>query len=695
MTRRVADPANAARVRLSYDIAPGPRTTFVAEGFTLSKSAVSNIERAWARSVVDDFLIEEVVTIARVELADAGYLLPEVTARIEGGGDARLLRVTVVPGQHVRNRRVEFSGNANEPSDRLLTALAERGLTRAVWHDPDAVQDALAAMYRVNGYLNAAVRVAPITIDGDTAVRPIAIVEGDAFRVGEVSIEGVKVFGPEEAARLVGLASGDRYRAARLEEAQLALDTQYRARGFNRVGIDYKAAVTERTSSVTVVVRVDEGPQQRLRDIETVGLTRTNPRLLSRALIELNLGEPVDLTAWNAARRRAYETGAFRSVDIQREVMASEATPSAGADALEPVRAKVTVQEWPPFRVRYGLEVRDELDAAGDAARANSPGTDQTGGRRFGLGLAGDLGARGLFGRAVSAGVAGRYALDSRAARAYVTTPLFFGRPIASTVFIERSREEFGAAPLPVNETFVTSLTFDQRIRLAKRTTTSYGYTWERTHTLRVDPDPLDPLPFDVTVTTGRFTWSAIFDTRDDPIDTSRGWFHSSSLAYAPAILGTDLRFARYFLQHQYYRRKGPVVLATAARIGLATAFGASLVSTQRFFAGGGNSVRGYAEDVLSPVDFGDVVGGNAVLVFNQEVRFPLFKMVRGVGFFDAGRAFDTVGHLSFTDLAPGAGLGLRVQTPFVLVRVDMGVPFDTAFGRRRAKWFFSIGQMF
>ena len=89
------------------------------------------------------------------------------------------------------------------------------------------------------------------------------------------------------------------------------------------------------------------------------------------------------------------------------------------------------------------------------------------------------------------------------------------------------------------------------------------------------------------------------------------------------------------------------------------------------------------------------MVGGNAVVVFNQEVRFPVFKMVRGVGFFDAGRAFDTVGHMSFRDLAPGAGVGLRVQTPFVLVRVDMGVPFDTAFGPRRPKWFFSIGQMF
>ena len=43
------------------------------------------MERAWARSVVDDFLIDEVAAIARAELADAGYLLPTVTARLEAG----------------------------------------------------------------------------------------------------------------------------------------------------------------------------------------------------------------------------------------------------------------------------------------------------------------------------------------------------------------------------------------------------------------------------------------------------------------------------------------------------------------------------------------------------------------------------------------------------------------------------------
>ena len=139
------------------------------------------------------------------------------------------------------------------------------------------------------------------------------------------------------------------------------------------------------------------------------------------------------------------------------------------------------------------------------------------------------------------------------------------------------------------------------------------------------------------------------------------------------------------------------VVLASAAQLGLARGFDdQELVPIERFFAGGGNSVRGYDEDALSPRNrFGDVVGGNALLVLNEEVRFPIFKWFRGVGFIDTGQAFETVGSMTLKGLPVGTGVGLRVQTPIVLLRFDVGVPLDTTRGARSRRWFFSIGQMF
>jgi outer membrane protein assembly factor BamA/autotransporter translocation and assembly factor TamB len=697
-TRRVSESTDAGHVRLVYDVRPGPKTTVVVEGFRLSKSGTTGIEQAWERSIADDFLIEETTAMVRADLANEGFLSPSVTTRMDTVADAKQLRVVIAQGTRAATRRVEFTGNASESSSRLQTVLAGRGLTRAVWTSPDETRDALLGFYRANGYLKAAIAVEPIAMRGSEAIRTIRIDESGAARVASVQVDGVKSLASEEVTRVVGLKAGDRYTEPRLEEAQRALDAQYRTRGYNRVAIDAQARMVDRSATpsssldVDIVVHVDEGPQQRLREIVTTGVRRTKPAIVSRALA-LDVGAPVDLAAWNAARRRVYETGAFRSVDIQREVLD---TPEPSSGGEEPVRANVTVQEWPPLRFKYGLEVRDELTAASDAARSNAPDSESVGTRSLGFGVAGDLTARGLFGTTMSGGISGRYTVGSRASRAYLTSPTFFGRPIVSTVFVEQSREESGndvQSGTSLFQTLKTDFTVEQRIRLAKRTSISYLFTLERNHTSELIPDPI--FPFDVLVTIGKFASAIVFDTRNDLSDASRGWFHSSNVQYAPEAL-SDVRFVKYYVQQNYYRTFGRIVFATSGRLGLANAFDATLLPDQRFFAGGGNSVRGYDQDVLSPRDLtGGAVGGSALMVFNEELRFPVFKIVRGVGFFDAGRAFERVSDLSFGGLATSAGVGLRVQTPFVLLRVDAGMPFDSAFGPRRPRWFFSIGQMF
>ena len=81
--------------------------------------------------------------------------------------------------------------------------------------------------------------------------------------------------------------------------------------------------------------------------------------------------------------------------------------------------------------------------------------------------------------------------------------------------------------------------------------------------------------------------------------------------------------------------------------------------------------------------------------MFNEEIRFPIAWRFRGVGFLDAGNAFGTVGDLRFGGLRAGTGFGLRVVTPFALLRVDLGTPLGARPGEVRTRWFFSIGQSF
>jgi outer membrane translocation and assembly module TamA len=65
------------------------------------------------------------------------------------------------------------------------------------------------------------------------------------------------------------------------------------------------------------------------------------------------------------------------------------------------------------------------------------------------------------------------------------------------------------------------------------------------------------------------------------------------------------------------------------------------------------------------------------------------------VVFLDIGNVFNTVKDFSFTDLRESAGIGLRVRTPWVLLRGDYGFVLDPRPGESRSRFYFSIGQAF
>ncbi|MCB1773847.1 MAG: outer membrane protein assembly factor [Gammaproteobacteria bacterium] len=98
-----------------------------------------------------------------------------------------------------------------------------------------------------------------------------------------------------------------------------------------------------------------------------------------------------------------------------------------------------------------------------------------------------------------------------------------------------------------------------------------------------------------------------------------------------------------------------------------------------RFFAGGDNSVRGYAYKSLGPIDAnGDVVGGRQLVTGSIEYEHP----VRGddwwlAAFVDAGNAFDEID--DDVDLKVGYGIGVRWYSPIGRIRLDVGLPEENA----------------
>jgi len=102
------------------------------------------------------------------------------------------------------------------------------------------------------------------------------------------------------------------------------------------------------------------------------------------------------------------------------------------------------------------------------------------------------------------------------------------------------------------------------------------------------------------------------------------------------------------------------------------------LPKSLRFFAGGGNSVRGYDFEAIGEMNSsGSVIGGKHLLAGSVEYEYPIQESWGVAVFVDAGDAFNSWGDM---DLNYGVGVGARYRSPIGPVRVDVGFP-DGKFG--------------
>jgi outer membrane translocation and assembly module TamA len=127
------------------------------------------------------------------------------------------------------------------------------------------------------------------------------------------------------------------------------------------------------------------------------------------------------------------------------------------------------------------------------------------------------------------------------------------------------------------------------------------------------------------------------------------------------------------------------IVLALGARVGLAHGFARQvgdvtvqdLPASERFFAGGDTTVRGFSldalgnEETITPAGF--PTGGNSVVILNTELRIALVGALQATTFVDAGNVFPRASDLDFTDLRPAAGFGVMYKSPVGPIRVDLG----------------------
>jgi len=321
-----------------------------------------------------------------------------------------------------------------------------------------------------------------------------------------------------------------------------------------------------------------------------------------------------------------------------------------------------------------------------------------------------------------------RFSIDQAAAADLIATAMSRGGEHAELFFEHRES---------------SNITFEQQIRssfnFARRgasaniarhltptvsATASYQLQRTRVFDPSVEDQPLIDRVFSQFLLSS-FSGSIIRDTRSDAVDPTAGGYLGANGQIAARGIGSEVGFVKSFFTAQMFRtlpHTNRIVFAGNARLGLAAGFPREAIDAQdqviaglsirdlpqseRFYAGGDSTIRGFALDRVGthhvPAKPSDTLdrdllpkGGNGLVILNAELRVPVWGGMAMVGFFDTGNVFSRVADIDFGELRSAVGGGIRYKSPVGPIRVDLGFKVNRRPGEGLTAWFISFGQAF
>ncbi|MDE3153991.1 MAG: BamA/TamA family outer membrane protein [Acidobacteriota bacterium] len=704
-----------ATVALTLTIEPGPHVTIAFEGDPLPPDEQTELVPIRREGSVDEDLLEDSGRRIQDYFRAQGYRDATASFSREQHGNELAVVFRIHRGPLYRVAAVVSTGDTAVHLADLPADLQLRPGQPFVQSRLDAAVAALELRYRQLGYSAARVTsavtpargagdpvpgVAPVDV-GVTVVPGVRTIIDDVQLVGNASVSGAVL---RDDLRAI---PGRPFYDPDIARDRDVIQTAYQDRGYQSASVTPQLGFSADRSRVAIRYLISEGPQIFIEHILVVGNTRTSTKLIEREL-GLKPGEPLNLQALSDGQRRLVALGLFRRVRISQLLHGSDTR----RDVL------VTVEEAPTTTIGYGggLEVGVRPRANGQTGFA----VDQL---EFAPRALFEITRRNLFGKNRSVSLFSRVSFRPNAApfvAGGTSTDGGYGFSDYRVIATYREPRLFGTAADAlltgvIEQGVRTSFNFAHRgfsaqvaRRLSPALSISGNYAIDRNRQFDVQVSPADQLLVDrlfPQVRLSSFSGSIVDDTRDDPLDPTRGELLVVNGQLAGRAIGSEVGFAKTFLQGAVYRTlpgTRHLVFASDVRLGLASGFprvvpatdaqgqpipgpGGQMLTTtvrdlpisERFFAGGPTTVRGFALDQLgtpATIDAnGFPIGGDALVILNAELRAPLWRSIGIVGFLDAGNVFAHVMDINPSEIRAAAGFGFRYKSPIGPLRIDLG----------------------
>ncbi|MHC1729898.1 MAG: outer membrane protein assembly factor BamA [Syntrophobacteraceae bacterium] len=628
------------------------------------------------RNVVSDD-VQKIVKLYQQK----GYYNAEISSKIEFPKDPRKASVifNIKENRKVYIKKINFVGNKNFSPRKLrgvlqtkqksiLSIVTDRGILQRDILETDA--DRLTAFYHDEGYMDAKIGSPDAALKDDGFHITIAIEEGERYKVTEINVAGDTLDQSETKINKKLQLKPKAYFSREKVRHDIDLVTKsYMNEGYARVEVDPQIKRNQEVHTTDITFKVTKKEVIRVGQIFVTGNTNTRDNVIRR---ELKIAEG---DTFNAKKIEDSLTR-LKKLDYFEDVAISP-TDTDQRDVMN-LHVKVKEKMTGSISVGGGYSSDDGLFTSGQIQQRNLFGKGQY------IGLKGYLGQE-----------AQRYMLS-------FTEPWLFGRPLSAGVDLYnwiRAYQDFTKDAIGFR--LRAGYPFGQYSRLTTYYMFEKAKIYDLSSTAVADPD------FERSLT--QFSYKSSIglgferDTTDHPFLPTKGTYMGAFAEYTGREIGADYNVFKHEYKAGIYQ---PLFLKlighVRGEVGFLHTSDSALADIpiyERYFLGGINSLRGWEFAEVGPRNrYGNVIGGTSFAVANFELLFPVMEKygVRGVVFFDVGNAFNAGD--SITDVnkyRKDVGAGLRWNSPFGPLRIEIGYNLDRLPGDDPYQWQFSAGAFF
>jgi len=766
-------------VDFTFQIDPGPVVLITTEGFHISSGNLKRQIPVYEENAVDDDLLNEGKRNLLDYLQTRGHF--DAKVGITKQNDPNLFRVTyhIDAGPLHKLALVEITGNKDfldtaKLKSYLQIQSAHRFLSHGRYSEALLKSDVatLEGLYRANGF-----RQVKITtkVDDNYQGAPnklavhINIEEGERTRVGEVHVLGNQHVKTSDLPELTTEPNQP------YSEQDLASDRErilgyYFDHGFPNASLEIATVPSvDDPLREDVTYTIQEGERFTVDQVMVSGTEHTRDYVVQREL-EVHSEDPLSQVDLLNTQTRLYNLGIFSQVDTAVQ------NPE-GTDPQKNVLVQIQEAKRYTFTYDAGFEFQTGQPSGASAGVSPRVGFDVTRLNMFGRNQTldfqshvGRLQQRGLISYTIPK------LLDSDKWKLIYT--IFYDNSLDVSTFTSQRlegkidlRQQIGSAGVePGTRPGPSSITY------------RFGFRRVRASNFVQQFNPGEIALLSLPARVGGPGFTFIRDKRDNPLESTRGNYFTLDGFAAASSFGSEADFGRALAQNSTYQVIGKgkpghqFVFARSTSIGLEQPFRGTKILPpgscplnsageptctdittiplpEQFFAGGGNSHRGFGLNQAGPrdPDSGSPLGGTALFVNSLELRFPPVSLPflgEGFGFaifHDMGNVFTaphdmlkgllrwhqsnpsqclsggTLNNPCYTQFnnsgydytSHALGVGVRYKTPIGPLRFDFGYNLNPTNyfvtvtdpatntsipetrGLRHFNVFFSIGQPF